>query len=139
MTWKERFAIGASTWLVLAVFAISPAAAQTAAAPAKPQSETAYRRGLAADQAGLPEDAIAAYSKAVEFDPTNALAWQARGKDYLALQDWTKAASDLEQYVKLLPGESEGHAVLGQVYSHFGRHQDSVAEFTRAIRLKPGE
>jgi tetratricopeptide (TPR) repeat protein len=62
--------------LVLAVALISPAYAQNAAQ----QSETLYRQGLAAEQAGDPTAAQKAYTEALRVNPNNANARYSLGQ-----------------------------------------------------------
>src|ERR1019366_10780787 len=54
-----------------------------AAKPDKKKSQAGYQRGLRADEAGRRDEAISAYSQAIEADATNAAAWLPRGKNYL--------------------------------------------------------
>jgi hypothetical protein len=45
------------------------------------KSQLAYQRGVRADAAGKRDEAIAAYSEAIQADESFAAAWRARGKD----------------------------------------------------------
>src|SRR4051812_45196615 len=68
--------------------------------PDRKKSAVAYERGRRADQAGKRSDALAAYSEALEADPSNTAAMRARGRDYLLAGETAKAAADLERAVK---------------------------------------
>src|ERR1051325_816005 len=73
--------------------------------PDPKKSQAAYQRGVRADQAGKRDDAIAAYTEAIEADASNAPAWRGRGRDRLAAGELEKAAADLDEAVKAQPGD----------------------------------
>ena len=56
----------------------------------KKKSQADYQQALLSDKAGHREEAIAAYSSAIEADPSNGDAWRARAEDYLAAGDRAK-------------------------------------------------
>jgi len=85
---------------ILLTFAVSGLISSVSGADAKPdkkRSQAEYQRGLRADEAGHRDQAISAYSEAIQADAGNAAAWRARGKDYLVAGDSDKAAADIEQ------------------------------------------
>ena len=60
----------------------------------KKKSQAAYERGLADDKQGQRADAIAAYSEALQLDPSSAAAYRARAGDYSAQGERDKASAD---------------------------------------------
>src|ERR1019366_7931267 len=73
--------------------------------PNRKESQAAYQRGLKADAADRRDEAIAAYSEAIQNDPSDADPYRARGKDYLETGERAKAAADLEEALKLAPAD----------------------------------
>src|SRR5689334_17462300 len=89
---------------ILVTFGISGLLLAVSGADRKPdtkKSQAAYQRGVRADQAGKRDDAIAAYSEAIQADYSNSAAWRARGKDYFASGDKDKAAADFDQAIRV--------------------------------------
>ena len=79
--------------------------------PDRKKSRTAYQTGLRADEAGNRDEAIAAYTEAIQADISNGAAWRNRGNDYLAVGDKAKAGVDLDHRESVL-GELD--VVLGE-------------------------
>src|ERR1035437_7316714 len=65
--------------------------------PDKKKSQAALQRGRKADDAGQRNEAIAAYSEAIQADGSNVEAWRARGRDYQAGDDRQTADADLDK------------------------------------------
>ena len=87
------------------------------AKPDKKKSQAAYQTGARADQAGQRDEAIAAYTEAIQADPANAAAWCARGKDYFAAGDREKAAADFDQAIRSQPGDPLCYAARGEFFA----------------------
>src|SRR5664279_2947806 len=75
--------------------------------PDKKKSQAACLLGERADRSGRRDEAIAAYTEALEADNGNAVAWRARAKDYLSDGDMERAAADLDTAVKVQPGDPQ--------------------------------
>ena len=59
--------------------------------PDRKKSQVAYQQGQLADQAGKRDEAIAAYTEAIDADGGNSAALRARAKDYFAAGNPDKA------------------------------------------------
>src|SRR4249920_710522 len=90
--------------LTMAALAMPALAADTK--PDKKKSQAAYQRGKKADEAGQRDEAIAAYTEAVQADPANLDALRARAKDYTAAGDNKKAVADLDAVIEQAPGSA---------------------------------
>src|SRR6185437_4273395 len=77
----------------------------TPSASAK-KSHSALVRGQRLDEKGRRPEAIAAYTEAIEDDAGDAAAWSGRGRDYLAGGDEAKALVDLNEALRLQPGDA---------------------------------
>ncbi len=60
-----------------------------------------------------------------------------RGMTRLIRDDLPAAAADLQEAIRLNAGRFEAFGDLGQVYQREGRTNDAIAQFTKAIELKP--
>jgi tetratricopeptide (TPR) repeat protein len=56
---------------------------------------------------GKPDDAIAAYSKAIELNPNSVEIWTARGRFYAIQGQWKKAGVDYKKLTELNPNHAE--------------------------------
>jgi tetratricopeptide (TPR) repeat protein len=58
-------------------------------------------------------------------------------KNYEKLQDYQNAETTLKHLLGILPDHAASHNILGRVYGHRNRHEESVREFRMATKLKP--
>src|ERR1700722_12468076 len=82
--------------------------------PDRRKSQVAYQQGQVNDQAGKRDEAIAAYTEAIDADGSNSAALRARAKDYFAAGNPDKAATDLETAVRVQPGDGQAYFARGQ-------------------------
>ncbi len=67
--------------------------------------------------------------------PNSPKAHQQLGKAYLALRDFPKAQSELEEAIKLAPDSAPGHYILGQLYQKQGQSEKAKQEFSLYTKL----
>lgn len=60
----------------------------------------------------------------------------ARGQKFLEEGRWAEAERELAEAISLIPGESQAHLVLAQVYEAQGRHREAAAELETSLKLK---
>ena len=90
------------------------------------------------------DNAIRAFSSALEIDPKYALAYAGRGDAYWQkFEDqhetrWVDASQrDCERAVSLSNGQAAARVCLGRVYRGTGRYREAAAEFEQAIEQEP--
>ena len=90
------------------------------------------------------DNAIRAFTSALEIDPKYALAFAGRGdaywQNYENTQEtrWVEASrKDCEQAVNLSNGQAAARVCLGRVYRGTGRYKEAAAEFEEAILKEP--
>jgi TolB-like protein/predicted ATPase len=84
------------------------------------------------------EEARGAAARALELDPSNAVAWVARaGVRCLNDLDWDGSVDDFHEAIRLDPNEVEGHHWLGMTLFLMGRFDDAVAAQEAALSLDP--
>jgi len=103
--------------------------------PDKKRSLAAMQRGKKADDAGQRNEAIAAYSEAIQADASNAEAWRARGRDYLAADDRPKAQADFDKAIEIQPGGAENYLARGEFFSAIGEPERAIHDYSLAINL----
>jgi len=90
------------------------------------------------------DNAIRAFSSALEIDPKYALAYAGRGDAYWQKYEdqhetrWVEASQqDCERAVNLNNAQPAARVCLGRVYRGTGRYQEAAAEFEQAIEQEP--
>jgi len=62
-----------------------------------------------------------------------------RANAYFSLQDYTRAAEDFTQLIKLEPKDYVGYSNRGECLLKLDRPQDALADFNQALSLKPDD
>ncbi len=58
-------------------------------------------------------------------------------KNYEKLGDYQRAEATLKHLLGILPDHAASHNILGRIYGHLDRHEESIREFKIATRLEP--
>ena len=85
------------------------------------------------------EKAIPCYSRAIEIDPGNAMAFNRRGYARGMKEDHDGAMTDFKQALALDPQCAPAHRNIGLALCRQGRHDEGIESFTEAIRLSPND
>jgi len=119
--------------------AVSATALSSPAAPRTPPPEavTHYEAGVAALEDWQLEQAIEAFSQAIEAAPSFAEAYCQRGTTHRQLGQLAEAEADLNQAIALAPGLAAAYYERGDLYLDLARGQDALRDLTRAIELQP--
>jgi tetratricopeptide (TPR) repeat protein len=99
----------------------------------------AYFRGLALNRAAKPEQAATAFEEAVHLNPNSAEAHFGLGKTELALGRGTDATSELEQSLRLSPGNVQAQRLLTQAHRRTGDNKPQNADAATDTPLGPQE
>ena len=81
------------------------------------------------------ETAIYAYSKAIELDPTSAVAYEGRAFAFVALRRDREAVEDAEKLVELRPVEAESYGSRALVLWMVGESDAALLDLDRALEL----
>lgn len=96
-----------------------------------------YNLAQGLEESGKPDEAAAAYAKAVEIEPGY---WQALynlGRLYLLQHDFEQAGALYRQCIRLVPGHAAVHNNLGKALAGMNRQKEAMACFERAGELDP--
>jgi tetratricopeptide (TPR) repeat protein len=91
--------------------------------------------GLAFQQAGRNEEAIAQYEEALRLEPSHPLVLTNLGNVFRQLGDLEKARALLEEVVALRPAAAEAHLNLGNVHLDRGDIEEADRCYRRALEL----
>ena len=95
-----------------------------------------YDRGVAYDDKGLYDQAIADDNQAIALKPDYANAWGNRGVDYYNKGLYDQAINDLSRAIALGPTAIDYDA-RGGAYLKKGLYDQTIADDNQAIALKP--
>ena len=84
---------------------------------------------------GRDEDALAAYTQALDIDPRDEWAMRSRVAALRALRRWADAEAAARDAIALRPRVPDLHVELGQVFSDQGRDEDALAAYTQALDI----
>ena len=123
---------------------------KTAKGDAKQKSAQAYKRnidnlnatewfekGYELDISGNYTDAEKAYSKAIELNPRDSVAYYNRGNAYYKLGNYQQAIKDYNRAIELNPQYANAHYNRGTAYSNIGDYQQAIKDYNKAIELNP--
>lgn len=100
-------------------------------------AEAQNNYGLALQDIGQHESAVASYRRALTIDPKNAEVHNNLGT---ALQDLGQLDAAVNSYrfaLKLKPDYAEAYNNLGIAFQELRRHDDAVASYHRALEINP--
>ncbi len=83
------------------------------------------------------EVAADAYTKAIELDPTLAVAYNNRGNAKAALGQHEAALADYDRAIELNPTYATAYYNRGNTKHALGQHEAALADYDRAIELNP--
>ena len=82
-------------------------------------------------------EAVECYTKAIELDPKNAVAYNNRGVSYKIKGEYDKAIIDHSKVIELNPEIAEAYYNRGITYKEKGEYDKAIADFNKAIELDP--
>ncbi|NPU83332.1 MAG: tetratricopeptide repeat protein [Syntrophaceae bacterium] len=83
------------------------------------------------------DKAVAAFSRAIDADPTNDKAHYLRGRTLARQNQEVRAVEDLNRAVALNPRNADAHNWLGWIHSRNNRNDEAIVSLTKAIELRP--
>ncbi len=117
-----------------------PSATVAQTAPDAPKTAADYvEDGRKALQDNRPDDALAAYNRALRLEPTNVTALEGRGGVFLERNNTAAAGADFELAVKTDPNQWIALNGLGTVRRWQNRPEDAIDAFTRALAVYPND
>jgi tetratricopeptide (TPR) repeat protein len=96
-----------------------------------------FTYGIAFAEYGYPEEAQAAFGRAIESDSGNALAWFNRGTIYLNQKMFPEARQNLLEAVRLNPKDAAAWNNLGMASGKLGKYDEALEEFQKGARANP--
>jgi len=81
--------------------------------------------------------AVKHFSRAIEFEPDFAEAYNQRAIAHYLKEEYEESAQDCRATVKLMPCHFGAWAGLGHCYAHMDRHEEAIASYEKALEINP--
>ncbi len=101
-------------------------------------AEDWFQKGMTAWNDRRYQDAVDAYTKAIELDPTYVVAIDNRGACYGRLGKYREAMADHNRAISLNPLYAFAYTNRGAIYFYIGNYEKSVEDHSKAIELDRG-
>lgn len=88
---------------------------------------------------GDPGRALECYAKALAANQVYAPALWGKGLSWLRLQEYTKAAADLRELIRLVPTHQQGLLLLGQCLATLKENRAAIAVYKQLLHYYPGD
>lgn len=106
------------------------------------KKETAKIASRIADQLynkKKPVEAINLLNKSIGLDPSNAIAYNKRGRVYSALKEYEQAIADYNHALELDPSYVYAYNNRGYTSHTLKDYKQAIADYTRALELNPSD
>ncbi|MEM9162697.1 MAG: tetratricopeptide repeat protein [Cyanobacteria bacterium P01_F01_bin.4] len=97
----------------------------------------AIQQGVAAFEQADYQQAVVAFSQAVEVNPASAVAYSNRCLAHLQLDQPRAAIADCTQGLQINPEITESYLNRGLAYYHLGQYSDAIADYQQLINQHP--
>jgi tetratricopeptide (TPR) repeat protein len=124
-----RFVFAVAVVLLLGCFAVAPSVL------AQSSSSDWVDSAIAKGKKGDLDGAIADYSRAIEIDPKNTLAYNNRGNAKSNKGDQNGAIGDYNRAIEINPNYANAYNNRGSAFQAKGRFDQAVDDLNRAIEL----
>jgi tetratricopeptide (TPR) repeat protein len=115
----------------------TPVTGDTPVAAVRPAATEPLQEGLLHLRHNRLDQAVAAFSRAIEADPTNDKAHYLRGRALARQNEEARALVDLDRAVTLNPRNADAWNWMGWIHSRNKRNDEAITALTRAIELRP--
>jgi tetratricopeptide (TPR) repeat protein len=88
---------------------------------------------------GRLQEAVAAYSKAIQLRPAFTNAYYNRGLCFESLKQWDKALADYTTVITQEPKRESGYVQRGDAYTQLRKYDEAVDDYQKALALNPAD
>jgi len=96
------------------------------------------QRGIENLQKGRYEQAIADFTKALEFMPGTAEAYAGRARSLAKLKRYDRALADYTKLIELDPRSPAAYVSRGDIFLDLKRYDEALQDYSKAIEWAPG-
>lgn len=110
-----------------------------AACTTLPTSSEYLLRGDGYFQDGKPQQALKAYSRAIELNPDNLTGYASRGAVYFFTGDYNRAEADFLHVLEKNPYQADAYTAYASTLAAKGDFDNALTVLNLALQLKPGK
>jgi tetratricopeptide (TPR) repeat protein len=103
----------------------------------KPKVKALLKQGVALSNLGKDEEALKAFEKAIEINPTDPEAWYNKGVALGKLGKNEEALKAFEKAIEINPTDPEAWYNKGVTLSKLGKDEEALKAFEKAIEINP--
>ena len=96
-------------------------------------------RGLAYQEKGEVDRAIANFTTAIKFNPNDARVYSNRGSAYATKGELDRAIANLSKAIALNPKYADAYNSRGVAYAKKGDKEQAIADFRKALKINPSD
>jgi tetratricopeptide (TPR) repeat protein len=96
-----------------------------------------FVRGNILDELGRLDDAIASYDKAIEFKPSDPIAWSNRGVSLHRLGRFDEAIASYNKAIEFKPEYHQAWYNRGVALHRLGRYKEAFASLDKSVKFSP--
>ena len=115
----------------------SPPAPTTGATPTPTEAARYFAEGITKFEANDYKGALAAFTKAIELDPTNPKFYVYRASIYNLLKQSERGLADANEAIRLNPQMAIGYRIRANSYANINQLKRALEDYDEAIRLDP--
>ena len=99
------------------------------------EANTAFQHALELQEAGRLDDAIRAYTEAIQLGSNDLAAYNNRGAAYGALKQYERAIPDFDRAIQLNPRYAEAYCNRGAAFGSLKHYEQAIKDLDKAIQL----
>lgn len=115
---------------------LSPAGRRLAEAYPK-LVEAHFLNGQVQLRASQTTEALKAFFKMRELNPSYGLTYKMLGKTYMKAESWSEAGAYFEMYINISPGLADPHHCIGDFYKALAWNEHSARHYQWALNIDP--
>jgi tetratricopeptide (TPR) repeat protein len=96
-------------------------------------------RGIAYQEKGEVDRAIADFTTAIKFNPNDARVYSNRGSAYATKGELDRAIANLGKAIALNPKYADAYNSRGVAYAKKGDKEQAIADFRKALEIRPSD
>ncbi len=101
------------------------------------QNEIRYKLGILLIMRGMFDDALNEFEGILENDPENALAYEGKGRVFLAFKKLEESKQSFREAINLNPETWQSHTYIGIINDQQGMYDAAISEYHKAIAINP--
>jgi tetratricopeptide (TPR) repeat protein len=100
-------------------------------------NEIRCKLGLLLIRRGMFDDALNEFEGTLENDPENALAYEGKGRIFLAFKKLEESKQSFREAINLNPETWQSHTYIGIINDQQGMYDAAISEYHKAIAINP--